>query len=483
MHRAVAGVLAGIFASACLAQDDAVIVTATRFADSKRNLPVGVTVITADDLRQSATSNLPEILSQYGLLHIRDNSGSPNQQVDLRGFGITGDQNTLILVDGLRLSENEQVPAQLSSIPLDSIERIEVVRGSGAVLYGGGTSGGTINIITRRPEAGRAPRLLSWAAAGGWGTKEGRGGIAVQGETFGFSLDASYEDTDGYRQNNNLRQANVSGGLEARSRSGRAYLRFSGNDQELGTSWPAHRGADPGRSAAGARRPTTTASARAARSCWAAPGSRAATSWRPTCRAARGTPARSSARPFFSVTPSTTIRASKSPRSSRAPSWHSTRLDAATTSCSASIGSSGTSTAASPASPSRWVVLLRTGGRPTRRSTRRPTSGSPSARGSSSARAASGRRITSGGGCGRSTSAASRTTWRPTRPRCGRASAPAGRPTANTARASALGQLRRQRVLLSALRGDAPRAADRRSAASSAWNTSATACARARAYY
>ena len=166
MSRLVAGVLAGIFVSVCFAQNDAVIVTATRFADSKRNLPVGVTVITADDLKQSATSNLPEILAQYGLLHIRDNSGSPNQQVDLRGFGITGDQNTLILVDGLRISENELVSAQLSAVPLDSIERIEIVRGSGAVLYGANATAGTINIITRRPKAGetrgRARPCVCW---------------------------------------------------------------------------------------------------------------------------------------------------------------------------------------------------------------------------------------------------------------------------------------------------------------------------------
>ena len=67
--------------------DDAVVVTATRFADAKRDLPVGVTVITADDLSKSASANLAEILAQFGLLHIRDSAGSPNQQLDLRGFG------------------------------------------------------------------------------------------------------------------------------------------------------------------------------------------------------------------------------------------------------------------------------------------------------------------------------------------------------------------------------------------------------------
>jgi iron complex outermembrane receptor protein len=232
MLRLLAGLLAGASACTAFAQDDAVVVTATRFADSKRDLPVGVTVITSDDLRKSATSNLPEILAQYGLLHVRDNSGSPSQQVDLRGFGVTGDQNTLILVDGIRLSENEQVPAQLSSIPLESIERIEIVRGSGAVLYGSGAVGGTINIITRRPDAG-VRRGYVLGRLGGYGTKEGRAGVATQSERFGFSLDASSEDTDGYRQNNNFRQNNLSGSLEARGAAGKAYLRFNANAQEL----------------------------------------------------------------------------------------------------------------------------------------------------------------------------------------------------------------------------------------------------------
>jgi iron complex outermembrane receptor protein len=232
MRHAVAGFLAGAFVSVCLAQDDAVVVTATRFPDSKRDLPVGVTVITADDLRNSATSNLPEILGQFGLVHVRDNAGTPSQQIDLRGFGITGDQNTVVLVDGLRVSENELVPAQLAAIPLDAIERIEIVRGSGAVLYGGGATGGTVNIIVRRPQPGDA-RAYASVRAGGYGTAEVRAGLAHMGEALGLSLDLSHEDTEGYRRNNRFRQTNLAGALEARHGEGRAYLRFSLGDQAL----------------------------------------------------------------------------------------------------------------------------------------------------------------------------------------------------------------------------------------------------------
>ena len=232
MLRVTAGILAAFFASLSFAQDDAVVVTATRFPDSKRDLPVGVTVIQADDLQKSATSNLAEVLAQFGLVQIRDNTGSPNQQVDLRGFGITGDQNTLILVDGIRLSENELSSAQLSAIPLEAIERIEIVRGGGAVLYGGGASGGTINILTRRAEAGKTSSYAG-GRAGGFGTREMRAGYRRMGESLGISLDVSHEDSEGYRRNNRFRQANFAGLLEARSGPGRAYVRMALGWQDL----------------------------------------------------------------------------------------------------------------------------------------------------------------------------------------------------------------------------------------------------------
>ncbi len=222
-----------LFLSSVHAQDDAVIITATRFTDSKRDLPVGVTVITADDLRKSATSNLPEVLAQFGLLHVRDAGGTPNQQVDLRGFGASADQNTLILLDGLRVSENEQSAAQLNAIPLEAIERIEIVRGSGAVLYGGGASGGAVNIITR-PVAPGGTRAHALGRFGGFGTGEARAGFARAGDVLGVGLDVAHEDTEGYRRHNDFRQTSVAARLQAAGPRGRAHLRVSAGDQVVG---------------------------------------------------------------------------------------------------------------------------------------------------------------------------------------------------------------------------------------------------------
>ena len=230
MLRLIAGFLAGCCICVCYAQDDAIVITATRFPDAKRDLPVGVSIITADDIRRSASSNLGDILAQFGLLQIRDLAGTQNPQLDLRGFGITGDQNTLVLLDGIRISENELTPAQLSSIPLQEIERIEIVRGGGAVQYGGGATGGTINIITRRGKPGEK-RAYALGRAGGYGTAEARAGADRYGETFGGGIAGSYEDTQGYRRNSRYRQRNVAGRLDANFGDGRAYARLAVDEQ------------------------------------------------------------------------------------------------------------------------------------------------------------------------------------------------------------------------------------------------------------
>ncbi len=186
---------------------DEIVVTASRFEQKAGGQPVGVQVITAQEIRSSGESSLPRLLARQPGVFVRDNSGSPDMQVDLRGFGVTGDQNTLVLVDGRRLSEYELTPARWSSIPIDSIDRIEIVRGSGAVLYGGGSTGGVINILTK----GAAPAGKSFAASvagGSYETWDYRAGGQIASETTGLSLHGGHLRSDNYRDNNRVEQDN-----------------------------------------------------------------------------------------------------------------------------------------------------------------------------------------------------------------------------------------------------------------------------------
>src|SRR5262249_22977861 len=131
-----------------------VLVTATRAPEVALRLPVGARIITAQDIQSSGASTLWDLLRTSPDLRTLDRSGSPNPQIDLRGFGSFGDQNTLVLLDGLRVRDYEQLTVNWSAIPLAAIERIEILPAGGAVLYGGGATGGIINIVSRAPKAG-----------------------------------------------------------------------------------------------------------------------------------------------------------------------------------------------------------------------------------------------------------------------------------------------------------------------------------------
>ena len=159
-----------------------VTVTATRFDETTARYPVGVSVITARDIERSPASTVPQLLQSLAGIRTRDLSGSPNVQVDMRGFGIFGDQNTLVLLDGVRISEYEQLTVNWSAIPLASIERIELLRGGGAVLYGSGATGGTINIITKKPQRNARSAYLG-AGVASHDTRELRAGVSLAGET------------------------------------------------------------------------------------------------------------------------------------------------------------------------------------------------------------------------------------------------------------------------------------------------------------
>ncbi|MBV8624139.1 MAG: TonB-dependent receptor plug domain-containing protein, partial [Herbaspirillum sp.] len=132
----------------------AVVVSASRFPNDPAFAPVATTVITAEQIRAAGIGNANEALRKLGGIYGRQSSAGPNDfPLDLRGFGTNGDQNMVVLVDGVRISENELSTPLLSSIPIETIERIEIVRGGSSVLYGSGATGGTIQIITRRPQA------------------------------------------------------------------------------------------------------------------------------------------------------------------------------------------------------------------------------------------------------------------------------------------------------------------------------------------
>lgn len=208
-----------------------VIVTPTRFATAPETSPVDVTVITASDIEKSAAKTLPTLLAQHVGIQVRSNDGTPDMAIDLRGFGMTGNQNTLVLLDGQQLNDIELTSIRWSAIPLASIERIEIVNSSGAVLYGGGATGGTINIITKRPS--KEMRGNAGIGLGSYGTKEWQLAISGSGDRVGMRVTASGLDSSNYRANNNIAQKNLEADLRTDVGHGEAILKFGADNQNL----------------------------------------------------------------------------------------------------------------------------------------------------------------------------------------------------------------------------------------------------------
>jgi len=217
------------------AAEDAVVVTATRFPERLLDAPVGLTLINRERIESSTARSLPDLLSQEAGVVIRDNTGGPDSQIDLRGFGVTGDQNTVVLLNGQRLNEIELVTIRWSSIPIDSVERVEILRGSGAVLYGPGATGGTINIITRVPRAGARSASIGFGA-GSHGTLEKRVNLSLAGERVGMALHASDYRSDNFRQNNEIAQRNLNG--EMRWSGARRHLAIKAGVEEQSLRLP-----------------------------------------------------------------------------------------------------------------------------------------------------------------------------------------------------------------------------------------------------
>jgi len=226
---------------------NAVIVTATRLEPDTALLPSSVTIITAEDIRRSPAKTLPELLALQAGVSTRSLYGNHATQttVDLRGFGATSTQNTLILLDGRRLNDIDLSDVNYAAIPLDNIDHIEIIRGGGGVLYGDGAVGGAINIVTKTP--GRAGTNGHVTVTGeSYKTTQLDASISHGEGPFAFNIFANGIDSGGYRRNNELHQGNLQTDMRWSQDQSEGFLKFGADDQSLRLPGPRHVDPDAG---------------------------------------------------------------------------------------------------------------------------------------------------------------------------------------------------------------------------------------------
>jgi len=179
-----------------------VVVTGSHFEENLNEVPANVKVITRDEIANSTSNNIPDVLSQIGGLNVRNINGGGqlnlDATVDMGGYGMTAGSTTLILVDGQRINPIDSSSVMWESIPIDSIERIEVLQGGASVQYGNGAVGGVINIITN----GNTSKLNQ--ASTSYGSYNTLINNAILRDTYRdttYQLSANASNTNGWRQN------------------------------------------------------------------------------------------------------------------------------------------------------------------------------------------------------------------------------------------------------------------------------------------
>ena len=205
------------------------------------------TVITSEDIARSPAQTVQEIIAQTPGVQLTSFYGGVNgvgTAVDIRGFGAFATANSLVLINGRRLNDVDLAGVDLSTIPRDSIERIEITRGnSGAVLYGDNAVGGVINIVTKTGAGGPPVAMRFEAGAGSFNQLTGSVSAAVNAGPWSTSFYGNGIKSDGYRVNNALDQRDGIGNVNYSTPDFKAFLTLSGDDQKLG--FPGGRLVDP----------------------------------------------------------------------------------------------------------------------------------------------------------------------------------------------------------------------------------------------
>ena len=167
--------------------------------------------ISQEYLNLSGTSSLADALRNFGGVQLQDMVGNGSQvALGMRGFGMNASSNTLLLINGIPVTNPDMAAPDLNAIPIHEIESIEVIAGSESVLYGDQAVGGVINIHTKQKSA---EKIAASCSAGSYNFY---GCYAFLGKQIGvtnFFITTANKHTDNYRDHNDDDQNSMMGNI------------------------------------------------------------------------------------------------------------------------------------------------------------------------------------------------------------------------------------------------------------------------------
>ncbi len=237
---ALVAALCATMANAADQQLDPVVVTATRQASRTNELTSDVSVITREEIDQAGETTLAKLLArQPGIQYLANGGAGTNSGVFIRGANTN---QSILLIDGQRIVSATTGSPALSRIPLDQIERIEILRGPASSLYGADAIGGVIQIFTRRGEG--PTRVNASAGYGSYDTSDTTVGVSGATDLLSYSVQAGYSDTRGFSAIHNKRDINYNpdrDGYDNRNISANLAVRPA-KGQEIGVNLLASKG-------------------------------------------------------------------------------------------------------------------------------------------------------------------------------------------------------------------------------------------------
>lgn len=181
-------------------------------------------IITHAQINTTGVSGLGQALHHLGGVQLQDMTGNGSQTlVSMRGFGANAGSNTLLLVNGIPLTNPDIAPPDLNAIPVQNIKYIEVIAGSESVLYGDQAVGGVINIVTYEKSS---DHLNLSCDAGSYDARDCRFDLSNHFQTTTYTLSGTVSRTNNYRAHNDYEQNLLLGSLLFPYSSGSIALDF-----------------------------------------------------------------------------------------------------------------------------------------------------------------------------------------------------------------------------------------------------------------
>jgi len=182
------------------------VVTATRTETAKNQLAAAATVYTRKDIERLQAKTLPELLSGTTGIDMAQSGGyGKDTNIYMRG---TNSDHVLVLIDGIKVGSVTSGTTPFQLIPLDQVERVEIIRGPQSSLYGSEAIGGVIQIFTRKGGRGDKPSVTLDAGGGSYDTYRASGSVSGQWKNSWYTLGSSQFGSQGFNARSPVRGLN-----------------------------------------------------------------------------------------------------------------------------------------------------------------------------------------------------------------------------------------------------------------------------------